>query len=277
MDVEITTIVGSQEGRSTWSLQLRELWRYRELLYFLIWRDIKVRYQQTVLGVAWTVIQPLAIALSLTLFLGRAVHVPPESLPYPIFAYASMLIWQLFAQALINSSNSLLDNERLITKVYFPRLLVPLSAALCTLLDFAIGAVILIPYLIHYRIAPGASMLLLPLPVFLAVLLASGVGLWLGSLNVRYRDVRYTIAFIVQFWFLASPIAYPVTVVPEKWRVLYALNPMVGVAEGFRWTLRGSGAAPVRLIAVSTVAALLAFVSGLYYFRRMEETFADFI
>jgi lipopolysaccharide transport system permease protein len=277
LHVEATTIAGSEEGRSTWSLRPKELWRYRELLYFLIWRDIKVRYQQTVLGIAWTLIQPLAIALSLTLFLGRTVHVPQGGLPYPIFAYSAMLIWQLFAQALLNSSNSLLDNERLITKVYFPRLLIPLSASLCTLLDFAIGSIILIPYLIYYGVAPHAGMLFLPVPVFLAVLLASGAGLWLGSLNVRYRDVRYTLAFIVQFWFLASPVAYPVTVVPEKWRALYALNPMVGVVEGFRWALRGSGYSPAHLIAISAAVAIVCFVSGLYYFRHMEETFADFI
>lgn len=264
-------------GESSWSLQPRDLWQYRELLHFLTWRDIKVRYKQTVLGMAWAVIQPLAIALTLSLFLGRLVKVPSEGLPYPVFAYSAMVVWQLFANALTGSSNSLLTNERLITKVYFPRLIAPLSAVLASLLDFAISLIVLVVFLIYYRIVPTATIALLPFMALLAVLIALGVGLWLAALNVKYRDVRYTLGFLVQFWFLATPIAYPTSVVPERWRVWYGLNPMVGVVEGFRWTLRGTGAAPVRLLAVSAGVAVTILIGGIYYFRRTEDTFADFI
>lgn len=262
---------------SSWSLQARELWQHRELLYFLTWRDIKVRYKQTILGLAWAVLQPLAIALTLTLFLGHLVKVPSGGLPYPVFAYSAMVVWQLFAQALTQSSNSLVANERLVTKVYFPRLIVPLSAVLASLLDFAISLLVLAMFLAYYRIAPTATILALPLMVFLAVLIALGVGLWLAALNVKYRDVRYTVNFLVQFWFFASPVAYPTSVVPERWRIWYGLNPMVGVVEGFRWALRGSGAAPLLLLAISAGVAVALFMSGLYYFRRTEDTFADFI
>ncbi len=264
-------------GESSWSLQPRDLWQYRELLHFLTWRDIKVRYKQTVLGMAWAVIQPLAIALTLSLFLGRLVKVPSEGLPYPVFAYSAMVVWQLFANALTESSNSLLTNERLITKVYFPRLIAPLSAVLASLLDFAISLIVLVVFLIYYRIVPTATIAMLPFMALLAVLIALGVGLWLAALNVKYRDVRYTLGFLVQFWFLATPIAYPISVVPERWRVWYGLNPMVGVVEGFRWTLRGTGAAPVRLLAVSAGVAVMILIGGVYYFRRTEDTFADFI
>ncbi len=217
------------------------------------------------------------IALTLTLFLGHLVKVPSGGLPYPVFAYSAMVVWQLFAQALTQSSNSLVANERLVTKVYFPRLIVPLSAVLASLLDFAISLLVLAMFLAYYRIAPTATILALPLMVFLAVLIALGVGLWLAALNVKYRDVRYTVNFLVQFWFFASPVAYPTSVVPERWRIWYGLNPMVGVVEGFRWALRGSGAAPLLLLAISAGVAVALFMSGLYYFRRTEDTFADFI
>jgi lipopolysaccharide transport system permease protein len=266
-----------RSAKSSWSLHPRELWQHRELLYFLTWRDIKVRYKQTVLGMAWAVIQPLAIALTLSLFLGHLVKVPSEGLPYPLFAYSAMVVWQLFANAFTESSNSLLANERLISKVYFPRLIVPLSAVLASLLDFAISLFILILFLIYYRIAPTATIAILPLVVLLVVLIALGVGLWLAALNVKYRDVRYTIGFLVQFWFLATPIAYPTSVVPDRWRVWYGLNPMVGAVEGFRWALRGTGVPPIHLLAVSTCVAATILMSGLYYFRKTEDTFADFI
>ncbi len=261
----------------SWSLQAKELWQHRELLYFLTWRDIKVRYKQTVLGLAWAVLQPLAIALTLTLFLGRLVKVPSGGLPYPVFAYSAMVVWQLFAQALTQSSNSLLANERLVTKVYFPRLIVPLSAVLASLLDFVISLLVLAMFLAYYRVAPTATIVALPLMVFLVVLIALGVGLWLAALNVEYRDVRYTVGFLVQFWFFATPVAYPTSVVPERWRIWYGLNPMVGVVEGFRWALQGEGAAPLLLLAISAGVAVVLFMSGLYYFRRTEDTFADFI
>ena len=272
-----TTTVTLLSADSSWTLHLRELWQHRELLYFLTWRDIKVRYKQTVLGVLWAVLQPLAIAFSLSVFLGRIVKVPTGGLPYFVFAYSAMVIWQLFAQSLTESSNSLLANERLITKVYFPRLLVPMSAVLASLLDFVISLFVLAAFLAYYRIVPTASLLTLPLIVLLAIASAFGLGLWLAALNVKYRDVRYILSFLVQFWFLATPVAYPASIVPERWRLPYGLNPMVGVVEGFRWALRGGGEAPVHLLAISAAVALVAFLSGIYYFRRTEDTFADFI
>ncbi len=261
----------------SWSLHWGEIWQHRELLYFLTWRDIKVRYKQTVLGVAWAILQPLAIALSLTLFLGRVVHVPSGELPYPVFAYTGMVLWQLFAQSLTESSNSILTNERLISKIYFPRILVPLSAVLASLFDFAISLLVLALFLICFRIAPAPSAALLLLFVLPATLSSLGAGLWLSALNVKYRDVRYTVNFLTQFWFLATPIAYPTGVVPERWRPLYELNPMVGAVEGFRWALRGQGAFPAQAVAFSMITAAALSMTGLYYFRKTEDTFADFI
>ena len=266
-----------RSSESSWSLQPGELWQHRELLYFLAWRDIKVRYKQTVLGVLWAVIQPLGIALTLSIFLGHLVKVPSEGLPYLVFAYAGMVVWQLFANALSETSGSLVINQQLITKVYFPRLIVPMSSVVASLLDFTIGLFLLVPILIYYRVAPTVNLIILPFMVFQAVLIALGVGLWLGALNVKYRDVRYTVSFLVQLWFLATPIAYPASVVPEHWRLLYAFNPMVGVVEGFRWALRGNGDAPVLLLTVSFCVTLAILISGVYYFRRTEDTFADFI
>jgi lipopolysaccharide transport system permease protein len=264
-------------GAPSWSPQLRNLWQRRELLYFLTWRDIKVRYKQTSLGLAWTVMQPLALAATLTVFLGRFARVPSEGLPYFIFAYSAMIVWQLFANALTESSNSLLANERLISKVYFPRLIVPVSAVMASLLDFAISLFVLVPFLVYYRIAPAIMLVAFPLVVFLAVLSALGAGLWLAALNVKYRDVRYTVAFLVQFWFLATPVAYPASLVPKRWQVWYSLNPMVGVVEGFRWSLGGTANVSWLMILNSGCVAVVIFVSGLYYFLRTEDTFADFI
>lgn len=274
---DASTTVMIRGAESSWRLHLRELWRHRELLYFLTWRDIKVRYKQTVLGVAWAVIQPLAIALTLSVFLGHLVKIPSEGLPYPLFAYAAMVLWQLFAHAFTESSNSVVANERLITKVYFPRLIVPLSAVLASLLDFALSLFILVFFLIYYQIVPTAKLAIIPLLVLLVVLIALGAGLWLAALNVKYRDVRYTMGFLVQFWFLATPIAYPTSAVPDRWRTWYGLNPMVGAVEGFRWALSGTGAPPVHLLAVSAGVAATIFIGGVYYFRRTEDTFADFI
>lgn len=274
---DTTALVIIRSGESSWSLRFRDLWQYRELLYFLTWRDIKVRYKQTLLGIVWAIIQPLSIALTLSLFLGRLAKMPSGGLPYPVFAYSGIVMWQLFSQALTESSNSLLANERLITHVYFPRLIIPLSSVLASLLDFAISFALIAFFLLYYRIVPTAAMVTLPLIICLAMAIAVGVGLWLASLNVKYRDVRYTVGFLVQFWFLATPIAYPTSVVPGRWRVWYGLNPMVGVVEGFRWALTGIGNAPVLLIAISAGVSVLVLISGLYYFRRTEDTFADFI
>lgn len=262
---------------SSWNLPWRELWQYRELVYFLTWRDIKVRYKQTVLGVAWAVIQPLFIALTLSLFLGKLAKVPSDGIPYPVFAYVAMVPWQLFSQALTEASNSLVANDRLITKVYFPRMAIPLAAVMGGLVEFAIALFVLIPFLAHYRIVPTATVLAAPLFVLLAALVAFGAGLWLSALNVQYRDVRYTVNFLIQLWFLATPVAYPTSVVPERWRALYGLNPMVGVIEGFRWALLGAGEVPRHLLVVSVAATAAILGSGLYYFRRMEDSFADVI
>jgi lipopolysaccharide transport system permease protein len=273
---EVPTII-IESSDPSWKLGWAELNRQRELLYFLTWRDIKVRYKQTALGVGWTMVQPLAIALALSVFLGHVVHMPPDGLPYPVFAYAGMVLWQLFSQGLIDSSNSIVSNGQLITKVYFPRLLVPLSAALASLLDFAIGLLVLVLFLIYFGIAPAAVTALVPLFVLPVVLSSLGAGLSLSAINVKYRDVRYTLNFLVQFWFFATPVAYPTSAVPVRWRLLYELNPMVGALDGFRWALRGEGAFPAQsvLLAVFTSATLL--LTGLYYFRKTEDTFADFI
>lgn len=259
------------------SLQLRELWEYRELLYFLTWRDIKVRYKQTVLGAAWAVIQPFFMMVVFSLFFGLLARVPSDGIPYPIFVYSALLPWQLFAHALAETSNSLVANERLITKVYFPRLVVPISAVLAGLVDFAIAFLILLVMMGYYGIYPRLAILTLPLFILLAVMTALGVGLWLSALNVQYRDVRYTLTFLTQFWLFATPVAYPSSLVPEPWRALYGLNPMAGVVEGFRWALLGRTEAPGILLAVSGPMVLLLLISGLYYFRRMEDTFADVV
>src|SRR5947207_378757 len=230
------------------SLKLHELWEYRELLYFLIWRDIKVRYKQTVLGAAWAIIQPFFMMVVFSLFFGYLARVPSDGIPYPIFAYCALLPWQLFAHALTESSNSLVANERLITKVYFPRLVIPISAVLGGLLDFAIAFVILLLMMAYYGVRPTWAIVTLPAFLLLAMLTALGVGLWLSALNVKYRDVRYTITFLTQFWMFATPVAYPASIVPARWRVFYGLNPMAGVVEGFRWAMLGKSEGPGALL-----------------------------
>lgn len=261
-----------------WSaIGFKELWAYRELLYFLIWRDIKVRYKQTALGAAWAIIQPFFMMVVFSLFFGRLGKIPSDGIPYPVFVYCALLPWQLFAFALSESSNSLVGNQNLITKVYFPRLVVPISAVLGGLVDFAIAFVILLALMAYYGIVPGSAILTLPLFILLAIMTALGVGLWLSALNVQYRDVRYTIGFLTQFWLFATPVAYPSSLVPAKWRALYGLNPMAGVVEGFRWALLGKANPPGTLLVVSIVAVLFLLVGGLYYFRRMEQTFADVV
>jgi len=259
------------------SIGFKELWEYRELLYFLTWRDIKVRYKQTVLGAAWAIIQPFFMMVVFSLFFGYLARVPSDGIPYPIFTYCALLPWQLFAHALGESSNSLIANERLITKVYFPRLVIPLSAVLGGLIDFAIAFVILLGMMAYYHIVPTLMIFALPLFVLLAIITALAVGLWLSALNVQYRDVRYTITFITQFWLFATPVAYSSSLVPERWRALYGLNPMAGVVEGFRWALLGKTEGPGAMLAVSTGVVILLLIGGLYYFRRMEQTFADIV
>ena len=269
-----TTFIDPPSGWT--SIGFRELWDYRELLYFLTLRDVKVRYKQTALGAAWAVIQPLFMMLVFSLFFGRLAKVPSDGIPYPIFTFCALLPWQLFAHALTESSNSLVANERLITKVYFPRLVVPMSAVLGGLVDFAVAFVILLVMMFYYRIVPTWAVLALPAFILLAVMTALGVGLWLSALNVKYRDVRYTINFLIQFWLFATPVAYPSSIVPERWRALYGLNPMAGVVDGFRWALLGKQP-PGAMLAVSVGVVLVILVGGLYYFRRMEQEFADVV
>ena len=273
-ELPLTIIVPSRGWRS---LGLKELWQYRELLFFLIWRDIKVRYKQTALGAAWAILQPLFSMVVFSIFLGHLAKVPSDGIPYPLFTYCALLPWQLFAFALSESSSSLVASERLITKVYFPRLVVPIAAVLAGLADFAIAFSILLVMMPYYGLWPGWRVLFLPLFLLLAVLTALGVGLWLSALNVQYRDVRYTITFLAQFWLFLTPVAYPSSLVPERWRLIYGLNPMAGVVEGFRWALLGKARSPGPLLLVSVLMVLAVLVGGLYYFRRTERTFADVV
>jgi lipopolysaccharide transport system permease protein len=263
---------------SRWAaLEIGELWKYRELLYFLVWRDIKVRYKQTALGAAWAVIQPFFMMVVFSLFFGRLANVPSDGSPYPIFTFCALLPWQLFANALTESSNSLVGNQNLITKVYFPRLVVPLSAVLSGVVDFLIAFVMLLGMMLYYGVVPTFAIVTLPAFILLALLTALGVGLWLSALNVQFRDVRYTINFLVQFWLLATPVAYPSSLIPEKWRAFYGINPMAGVVEGFRWALLGKAPPSGPMLLVSTTVVLAILIGGLYYFRRMEQLFADIV
>jgi len=257
------------------ALDLRELWQYRELLYILIWRDIKVRYKQTAIGAAWAVIQPFFAMVVFSLFFGQLAKIPSEGLPYPIFTYAALLPWQFFAKALTEASTSLVVNERVITKVYFPRLLVPTAVVLAGLLDFGIAFLILVGMMFFYGIMPSGAVLAIPFFLLLALMTALGVSFWLSALDVEYRDVRYTLPFLTQLWLFATPVVYPSTMIPQTWRALYGLNPMVGVIEGFRWALLGSTPPDPMMLLVSGVAVGLLFMSGLVYFRRMERTMAD--
>jgi lipopolysaccharide transport system permease protein len=258
-------------------VKLGELWEYRELLYFFVWREMKVRYKQTLLGAAWAIIQPVFTMIVFSIIFGRLAKVPSDGLPYPIFAFCALLPWQMFAFALTESSNSVVANQRLLTKVYFPRLLMPLGAICLGLTDFSISFLILLAMMAYYGITPGVAALTLPLWTLLAMATALGVGLWFAALNVRYRDVRYTVPFLTQLWMYATPVAYSSSLVPAAWRPLYALNPMVGVIEGFRWALLGQSSAFATTIPVSLVTVTLVVVSGLLYFRRTERSFADII
>jgi len=266
-----------QPSKGWVSLKLRELWEYRELLYFLIWRDIKVRYKQTALGAAWAIIQPFFTMVVFSLFFGRLAKVPSDNIPYPIFSFAALVPWTFFASGLSQSSNSLVGSANLITKVYFPRLTIPLASVLSGVVDFALAFVVLLGMMLFYRMAPTINILWLPLFLMLALITSLGVGLWLSALNVEYRDVRYVVPFITQFWLFVTPIAYPSSLLHEPWRTIYGLNPMVGVVEGFRWALLGTKTAPGPIIAVSSTAAMIILITGAFYFRRMEKTFADIV
>jgi lipopolysaccharide transport system permease protein len=258
-------------------LKLKELWNYRELLYFLTWRDVKVRYKQATLGVAWTVIQPLMTMVIFSLIFGQLAKLPSDGIPYPIFSYAALLPWQLFSGTLTRASTSLVSNANLLTKVYFPRLIIPLSAITAGLVDFAISFLVLLGLMLYYGIFPNWVVLLLPFLVLFAVLTALGVGLWLSALNVQYRDVQHMVPFVVQVWMFASPVAYSAGLIPKGlWRIVYGLNPMAGVIQGFRWVLL-NGKPPDELMIVAVIMVMMLLGSGLIYFKHMEKTFADIV
>ncbi len=266
-----------EPSRGWQALGLKELWEFRELFYFLAWRDIKVRYKQTALGASWAILQPLLSMLIFTLIFGILAKIPSDGLPYPLFAYSALLPWQLFVYALTQSSNSLIENARLICKVYFPRLVVPLASVVAGVVDFFIAFSILILLMFYYGVVPTWGVLALPFFLILALGAAMSVGLWMSALNVKYRDVRYTVPFLAQAWMFATPIVYPSSMIPEAWRWLYGLNPMAGVVEGFRWALLGTNILHLPLILVSAGVVVIGLVGGLYYFKRMEKMFADLV
>lgn len=256
-------------------LDLRELWAYRELGYFLTWRDVKVRYKQTAIGVLWVLLQPLAMMVTFTLFFGRLAQMPSDGVPYPLFAFSALLPWQLFSRVLTESSNSLVVDQRLVTRVYFPRIMIPLATSFAAVVDFFIASMILVVLLFIYGMAPGPTVVWLPFFFLLLLMTALGVGFWLSALNAEYRDVAYTVPFLTQLWLFVTPVVYPTSMIPPEWRVLYGLNPLVGVVDGFRWTLLGVGEGPSITLAMSVGVSLVLFVSGLLWFRRHEVTFVD--
>lgn len=259
------------------SLDLREIWRYSELLYFLTWRDVKVRYKQTVIGAAWAILQPFLTMVVFSIIFGRLMNVSSGDVPYPVFSYTALLPWTFFATAISRAGTSLVLSANLISRVYFPRIIVPLAAVLAALVDFAIAFVILLGMMLVYGIVPSVALLSLPFFILLAILTALGVGFWLSALDVKYRDIAYAIPFLTQFWLFVTPVVYSTSIVPQKWRVLYGLNPMAGVIEGFRWALLGQGKAPGQLIVVSLFTIIVLLVTGLVYFQRVEHEFADVV
>ncbi len=270
----VTVIKASHGWRA---IDLSELWRYRELVYFLAWRDVKVRYKQTVLGILWALLQPVAAMAIFTVFLGQLAKVPSDGVPYALFAYVGLLPWTYFANAATGAAGSLVANTNLVSKVYFPRLVIPISGVVAGLVDLAIGGALLLVLLVAFGVAPSPRLLLVPAFVALAFVTALGVGVWLSALDVQYRDVRYAIPLFVQLWLFATPVVYPASLVPAQYRALYGLNPLAGVIEGFRWSLLGTGDPPGALLLVSVIVVAAILATGLLYFRRMERGFADVI
>ena len=271
-------VIRIEPPRGWLNLRLKELWDYRELLYFFVWRDVKIRYKQTAIGVMWVILQPLLTMLVFTLFFGKLAKLPSQGLPYQVFYFAAVVPWMYFSFSLVNATNIVVENQRVITKVFFPRLILPFSAVLSGLVDFSIGFVVLLIFTLAYGIRPGVTALLLPLFLLLAILTALGMGLWLSALNALYRDVKYLIPFLTQFWMLASPVAYPSSMVKERYPHLYwlyGLNPIAGVVEGFRWALTGHGQAPDTVLIASSAMVLLMVFGGLIFFNRMEGSIAD--
>lgn len=272
------SVIRIEPSKGWISLRLRELWEYRELLYFLTWRDVKVRYKQTVMGAAWAIIQPFFTMVVFSVFFGRLAKIPSDGIPYPIFSYAALVPWTFFAQGLSQASDSLVGGARLIKKVYFPRLAMPIATVLSGIIDFALAFIVLLGMMLFYGIVPTINVFWLPLFLLLALITSLGAGFWLSAMNVQFRDVRYTVPFIVQFWMFATPIAYSSSLIENPvLRTLYGINPMVGVVEGFRWALLGTGQAPGPIIIVSALVSLALLVGGAYYFRHMEKTFADVV
>ena len=266
-----------QPRKGLFQLDLKSVWQYRELLYFLVWRDVLTRYKQTAIGVAWVILQPLITMMIFTLIFSRLARFPSDGVPYPVFAFTALLPWSYFSQALTKTSSSVVANANLVTKIYFPRLLIPLAASVAPVIDLFFSFLVLLVLMVWFKTVPTLGLLALPLFMGLAIMTAMAVGLWSSALNVRYRDVGSIIPFLIQIWMYASPVAYPVSMVPEKWRLLYSLNPMVGVIEGFRWALLGKESPDFMVMAVSSAVVLALLTGGIIYFKRMEQTFADVI
>jgi lipopolysaccharide transport system permease protein len=274
-DNERKSIIKPSHGWA--ALNLRDLWLYRELIFFMTWRDLKVRYKQTLLGASLAILQPFLTMVVFSIFFGTLAKVPSDGVPYPIFSYTALIPWTLFSKALQDASRSLVANSHMITKVYFPRMILPLSSVLAGVVDFLIAFIVLMGMMVYYKITPTANVWFLPLFLILALVTAVGVGLWLSALNVLFRDINYVLPFLTQFWMYLTPIAYPSSMVPVKWQTIYALNPMTGVVEGFRWALLGTGQPPGTLTLVSSIVAVILLISGMFYFRRMERLFADMV
>jgi len=255
--------------------RFRELWEYRELLFFFAWRDIKVRYRQTVMGALWAIIQPFFTMVIFSLIFGKLAKIPSDGLPYPVFSYAALVPWTFFANSLTQASKSLVSNANMVKKIYFPRLALPIATVLAGVIDFILAFTVLLGMMLFYGLVPTVNIVWLPLFLLLALVTSLGVGLWFSAMNVQFRDVYFTIPFLIQAWLFVTPIAYPSSMLAEPWRTVYGLNPMAGVVEGFRWALLGSGTAPGPMMIVSAIVALTLFVSGAFYFRRMEQRFAD--
>jgi lipopolysaccharide transport system permease protein len=270
-------VIRIEPSRGWVSLKLHELWEYRELLYFLTWRDVKVRYKQTVLGAAWAIIQPFFTMVVFSLFFGRLAGIPSDGVPYPIFSFAALVPWTFFANGLNQSSNSLVNSAGLITKVYFPRLAIPIATVFSGVVDFGLAFLVLLGMMLYYGLIPTINAVWIPLFLLLALTTSLGVGLWLSAMNVKFRDVRYVVPFLAQLWMFSTPIAYPSSLLSEPWRTLYGLNPMVGVVEGFRWALLGTDTAPGPIIIASALMAMTILIGGIFYFRRMEKIFADVV
>jgi len=264
-----------QPSKGWVALRLNELWEYRELLYFLTWRDIKVRYKQTILGASWAIIQPFFTMLVFSLFFGRLAKVPSDDIPYPIFSYTALVPWTFFANGLTHASNSLVMHVNLVKKIYFPRMAMPIATVVAGLIDFFLAFLMLLLLMFYFGIKPTVNIVYLPFFLFLAFITSLGVSLWLSAMNVQFRDVRYAIPFLTQFWLFATPIAYPSSLLSEPWRTVYAINPMVGVVEGFRWALLGADTAPGKMVFVSFFVAVILLFGGACYFRRLEKSFAD--